>query len=112
VKRLRGSSSDRRRAVLAALGALSAVVVGLVAFRVAYTHTTDNAGLVWNLFLAWIPLILALLMYDRHVRRAGLAALASLGLLWLSSSRTRRTSSPTPSTWPGVRARSSGTTAS
>jgi uncharacterized membrane protein len=83
VKRLRGSSSDRRRAVLAALGALSAVVVGLVAFRVAYTHTTDNAGLVWNLFLAWIPLILALLLYDRHVRRAGLAALASLGLLWL-----------------------------
>jgi uncharacterized membrane protein len=83
VKRLRGSFSDRRLAVLAALGALSALVVGLVAFRVAYTRTLDNAGLVWNLFLAWIPLGLALLLYDRHVRRAGLATLAGLGLLWL-----------------------------
>jgi uncharacterized membrane protein len=83
VERLRSSFSDRRLAVLAALGALSAFVVGLVAFRVAYTHTLDNAGLVWNLLLAWIPLGLALLLYDRRVRRAGLATLAGLGLLWL-----------------------------
>jgi len=83
VKRLRCSFSDRRLAVLAALAALSALVVGLVAFRVAYTRTADNAGLVWNLFLAWVPLGLALLLYDRHVRRAGYATLAGLGLLWL-----------------------------
>jgi len=83
VKRLRGSFSDRRLAVLGALGVLSGLVVGLVAFRVAYTRSVDNAGLVWNLFLAWIPLALALLLYDRHVRRAGLASLGGLGLLWL-----------------------------
>jgi uncharacterized membrane protein len=83
VKRLRCSFSDRRLAVLAALGALSALVVGLVAFRVAYTRTVDNAGLVWNLVLAWVPLGLALLLYDRHLRRAGFATLAGLGLLWL-----------------------------
>jgi uncharacterized membrane protein len=83
VKRLRHSFSDRRLAVLAALGMLSALVVGLVAFRVAYTRTADNVGLVWNLFLAWVPLGLSLLLYDRHVRRAGLATLAGLGLLWL-----------------------------
>jgi uncharacterized membrane protein len=83
VKRLRTSFSDRRLAVLAALAALSALVVGLVAFRVAYTRSWDNTGLVWNLFLAWVPLGLALLLYDRHVRRAGLATLAGLGLLWL-----------------------------
>ena len=83
VKRLRGSCSDRRLAVLAVLALLSAVVVGLVAFRVAYTHTADNANLVWNLFLAWIPVGFALLLYDRHVRRAGLATVAGLGLLWL-----------------------------
>lgn len=83
VQRLRSSFSDRRLAVLAALGVLSALVVGLAAFRVAYTHTLNNAGLVWNLFLAWIPLGLALLLYDRRVRRAGLATLAGLGLLWL-----------------------------
>jgi len=83
VKRLRCSFSDRRLAVLAALGVLSALVVGLVAFRITYTHTLANAGLVWNLFLAWVPLGLALLLYDRHVRRARLATLAGLGLLWL-----------------------------
>src|ERR671936_2062609 len=83
IKRLRSSFSDRRLAVLAALGALSAIVVGLVVFRVAYTGTLDNAGLGWNLFLAWIPLGLALLLYDRRVRRAGLATLTGIGLLWL-----------------------------
>ena len=83
VKRLRASFSDRRLAVLVVLGALSALVVGLVAFRVVYTLTLDNAGLVWNLFLAWIPLGLAILLYDGRVRRAGLAAFAGLGLLWL-----------------------------
>lgn len=83
IERLRTSFSDRRLAVLAALVALSAVVVGLVAFRVAYTRTADQTNLVWNLFLAWIPLVLALLLYDRHARRAGLTTLAGLGLLWL-----------------------------
>jgi uncharacterized membrane protein len=83
VKRLRHSFSHRRLAVLAALAALSTVVVGLVAFRVAYTRTADNAGLVWNLFLAWIPLGLALLLYDRRVRRTGIATLTGIGLAWL-----------------------------
>ena len=81
--RLRRSFSDRRIAVIAGLGALSAFVVGLVAFRVAYTRSGDDVNLVWNLFLAWIPLWLALLFYDRHAHRARLATLASLGLLWL-----------------------------
>ena len=83
VERLRTSFSDRRLGVLTALAVLSALVVGLLAFRVAYTGSLDNVGLVWNLLLAWIPLGLALLLYDRHVRRARLATLAGLGLLWL-----------------------------
>src|SRR5690349_1662404 len=83
MNRLRGSSSDRRLVVLSALGVLSVLVLGLVAFRVAYTHTTDGMNLVWNLFLAWVPLCLALLLYDRYAHRARLGLLASLGLLWL-----------------------------
>ena len=83
VERLRTSFSDRRLAVLAVLGLLSALVVGLVAFRIAYTHTAEDAGLVWNLVLAWLPLGLALLLYDHHTRRARLETLAGLGLLWL-----------------------------
>ncbi len=81
--RLRRSFSDRRIAVLAGLGALSAAVFGLVAFRVGYTQSGDGTNLIWNLFLAWIPLWLALLLYDRHAHRARLSILTSLGLLWL-----------------------------
>lgn len=83
MKLLGTSPSNRRLAVLLGLGALSAVVVGLVAFRVAYTQSNDQTNLVWNLFLAWIPLALALVLYDRYEHRAGLATLAGLGLLWL-----------------------------
>jgi uncharacterized membrane protein len=83
IERLRTSFSDRRLVVLAALATLSAFVVALVSFRVAYTHTSDHVALLWNLFLAWIPLGLALLLYDRHVRSARGVTLAGLGLLWL-----------------------------
>ncbi len=83
LERLRTSFSDRRLAVLALLGVLSTLVVGLVAFRVAYTDTSDGVNLLWNLFLAWVPLALALLLYDRYSHRAGPATLVGLGLLWL-----------------------------
>jgi uncharacterized membrane protein len=39
--------------------------------------------LVWNLFLAWIPLLLALVVYDRYRRGVALARLAPLAALWL-----------------------------
>jgi uncharacterized membrane protein len=38
---------------------------------------------LWNLFLAWIPFALALLIYDGHRRGARLVQLLALGLLWL-----------------------------
>jgi uncharacterized membrane protein len=79
---LRSSFSDRRVAVLSVL-VLSAVVADLVVFRVAYTGTSYQTNLVWNLSLTWTPLVLALLLYDRHVRHAGLTTLAGLGMLWL-----------------------------
>ena len=44
-----------------ALSFASAVSVALVAARVVWTHELFYAGLVWNLFLAWLPLVFALL---------------------------------------------------
>lgn len=41
----------------------SAVCVTLVAARVQYSDTTRHVVLVWNLFLAWIPFVLAYLAY-------------------------------------------------
>ncbi len=41
----------------------SLVCVGLVAARVEYADSRRHISLIWNLFLAWIPLILAYLIY-------------------------------------------------
>jgi len=41
----------------------SLVCVTLVAARIEYSDTTRHLGLVWNLFLAWIPFALAYLAY-------------------------------------------------
>src|SRR4030095_6848481 len=38
----------------------SVVCVGLVVLRIAWTQKLNYAFLVWNLFLAWVPLVLAL----------------------------------------------------
>ena len=43
--------------VLLNLACLACIL--LVAARVAYTDTNRHTGLIWNLFLAWIPFILA-----------------------------------------------------
>jgi len=83
VERLRTSFSDRRLVVFGALVGLSGLVAGLVAFRLAYSHSFEDVSYLWNLFLAWIPFALALLIYDGHRRGARLIQLLALGLLCL-----------------------------
>ena len=61
---------------------LSAAAVGLVAFRVLYTHSLLHASFLWNLALAWIPFVLALVVYDRAARHRGRSVVAVAGL-WL-----------------------------
>jgi uncharacterized membrane protein len=39
--------------------------------------------LVWNLWLAWVPLLVALLLYAAYRRRHSLAELVALGTAWL-----------------------------
>jgi uncharacterized membrane protein len=77
------SFSDRRIALLASLAILSLFAVGLIAVRILYTGSSEHVGIAWNLLLAWIPFLLALVVYDRA--RSGLAppALAAVGMLWL-----------------------------
>ena len=82
VERLRASFSDRRIAVIASLALLTLFTLAMLAARMAYTGTRGHSWLAWNLFLAWIPFALALLLYER-ARAGGMPLLVPLGLLWL-----------------------------
>jgi uncharacterized membrane protein len=76
-------SSSRRLAALGVLAGASVFAVSLVLLRFALSGSTHYSNLLWNLALAWVPLALALIVYDRHRRGAGLPALAAPLLLWL-----------------------------
>jgi uncharacterized membrane protein len=65
------------------LVAASFFCVALVLLRVSESGSTDFAGLIWNLFLAWIPFLLAVAVYDGWRRRRGRGSLVALGALWL-----------------------------
>jgi uncharacterized membrane protein len=82
-QRLRGSFSDRRLAVVAALALLTLFTLAMLAARMAYTGTRGHGWLAWNLFLAWIPFALALLLYALARAGAPLRALVPFGLLWM-----------------------------
>jgi uncharacterized membrane protein len=80
---VRGPASDRRLAVLGVLGGLSFLFVGLIVAREWVGGHMVYRSLVWNLFLAWVPLLFALLVYDGARRGVGRLPLVALGGLWL-----------------------------
>jgi uncharacterized membrane protein len=81
---LQSSRLSRRRAsALASLALASAFCVAAIAARTAYTGRPSHVFLVWNLFLAWIPFALAIVVYDRHRRGTPALALAPLAFAWL-----------------------------
>ena len=75
--------SDRRLATLAALVLASGLCLGLLAWRERYPYTADYRFLAWNLFLAWIPFMLALVLYDSDRRGRRLTVLVPLAAAWL-----------------------------
>jgi uncharacterized membrane protein len=71
-------------AVFVLLNIACAVCVGLVFARVAYSDSSRHIGLVWNLFLAWIPFMLAYFAHAVSWRRATLyLILPFIAFLWL-----------------------------
>jgi uncharacterized membrane protein len=83
IARLRSSFSDRRLAIVASLALLTLFPLAMLAARVLYTGSRGHTGLAWNLFLAWIPFGLALVIYSRARAGASLRLLLPLGALWL-----------------------------
>ena len=65
------------------LVAVSLFCVALVLVRYAESGSTNFFGLIWNLFLAWIPFVLAVVVYDRWRRHGARPALLVIGVLWL-----------------------------
>lgn len=71
-------------AVFVLLNLACAVCVGLVVARVAYSETGRHLGLIWNLFLAWIPFMLAYFAHAVSWRRASLyLIIPGIAFLWL-----------------------------
>jgi len=71
-------------AVFVLLNVACAICIGLVVARVAYSDTGRHLGLIWNLFLAWIPFILAYFAHAVRWRRATLYIILPLiAFLWL-----------------------------
>lgn len=75
------------RAPMAALTFASTVSVIIVLVRVLFTGNIRYAFLIWNLFLAWLPLVLALLAREKYRTTKSDAPLGwqflSLSAAWL-----------------------------
>lgn len=70
--------------VFVLLNLACAVCIGLVFARVAYSDSGRHLGLIWNLFLAWIPFILAFFAYIVSWRKATLyLVIPVIAFLWL-----------------------------
>ncbi len=86
IRRLRYNFLNHRYkiGVFMLLSAASLICIILVIARITYSDTNRYIGLIWNLFLAWIPFVLAYLAYIFSWRRSLMYfAIPTFTLLWL-----------------------------
>jgi uncharacterized membrane protein len=74
---------NERLLVLAGLAVASALCIAAELLRERHYGAVDFRFLLWNLFLAWIPLLITLGVYDLYRRGVRLALLAPAVALWL-----------------------------
>jgi uncharacterized membrane protein len=75
--------TDRRAFALFSLALASTLCVGALVARWLYADWGAYGFMAWNLFLAWIPLIAAIRVYDGRRRGAGPARLLPIAAVWL-----------------------------
>ncbi|MDK1029254.1 MAG: DUF1361 domain-containing protein [Anaerolineae bacterium] len=77
----------KKRYQIAIIGLLfggSLISVFLVFARIAYSDSQQYRGLIWNLFLAWIPFILAFISFTLFSKRIWLyITIPAFAFLWL-----------------------------
>jgi uncharacterized membrane protein len=75
----------RQLAVLASLAFASAVCIGLLLLRIVRSHGLTHIYLLWNLFLAWLPMVCSLAAYNVYKRSSRLSWLVvgTCALVWL-----------------------------
>jgi uncharacterized membrane protein len=79
------AENRRQAAVIASLAFATAVCFVLLAMRAVYARTGTRADLAWNLFLAWLPMLSALVAYNLHRRGRGWTwlVIAPCVIFWL-----------------------------
>lgn len=77
------SLSDRRVATFFAFVLASGLCGAMLLVRAAETGSNGYRFLVWNLFLAWVPFLLALALYDANRRGTSRTWQIGLGVAWL-----------------------------
>jgi uncharacterized membrane protein len=75
--------SDRRGLALFSLALASGLCVGALVARWLYSDPGAYSFMSWNLFLAWIPVIAAVIVYDAQRRGARFAQLLPIAAIWL-----------------------------
>jgi uncharacterized membrane protein len=79
------SRNKYKLAIIGLLLGASFFSVFLVLARMAYSDSQQYRGLIWNLFLAWIPFVLAYIAYALSWKRILLyIAIPVFALLWLA----------------------------
>ena len=74
---------SRRKYVIAMLSIASFLSITLVAGRIYFTHSLHYAFLIWNLFLAWIPLYFSNKISISQESKTSKAAVVGLFFIWL-----------------------------
>ncbi|HKX28596.1 MAG TPA: DUF1361 domain-containing protein [Blastocatellia bacterium] len=58
---------NRQFIVIASMVVSSVLCISMLAIRIVHTQRFTHTYLLWNLFLAWLPLVSALISYNLHL---------------------------------------------